>query len=252
MEEQASKLMSTGEAARLLGVQPDTVLKWIKKGTIRAMTTAGGHHRLDATEIEKMLPRPASSHTSAEQPLRCWQYFSRDGTPQTTCLECVVYRVRAALCFEMMRIEGGPKPLGQFCASSCETCPYYQRVHGMAPRILIVTDDRHLFKQGDGERSEEVDLQFASTPYTASAAMASFRPTFVIVDVDLTSCEWRALVEAIAQDLRIPGVRIFLAKSRLSRGRAEDKPPEIAGVIEKPFGEAELLAITEAVRVETI
>ena len=39
--------LSTGEVARLCSVNPDTVLKWIKKGQLAATRTAGGHYRIE-------------------------------------------------------------------------------------------------------------------------------------------------------------------------------------------------------------
>ena len=39
-------LLSTGDVAKLFGVTPDAVLKWIKKGKLPATRTAGGHYRV--------------------------------------------------------------------------------------------------------------------------------------------------------------------------------------------------------------
>jgi excisionase family DNA binding protein len=38
--------ITTGEAAALFGVEPDTVLRWIKSGYIPASRTPGGHYRI--------------------------------------------------------------------------------------------------------------------------------------------------------------------------------------------------------------
>ena len=49
------------EAARRLGVSYPTVKQWIYKGSIRTRPTAGGHHRIPESEIDRLLAaqRPA-------------------------------------------------------------------------------------------------------------------------------------------------------------------------------------------------
>jgi molybdopterin-binding protein len=48
-------LITPREAARRLGVSYATVKQWIYKGSMRTRRTAGGHHRVPATEIERLL-----------------------------------------------------------------------------------------------------------------------------------------------------------------------------------------------------
>ena len=43
------------EAARRLGVSYPTIKQWIYKGSIRTRPTAGGHHRIPETEIDRLL-----------------------------------------------------------------------------------------------------------------------------------------------------------------------------------------------------
>jgi excisionase family DNA binding protein len=47
--------LSLGPAARLLGVDPDTLRRWSDEGLVEAFTTPGGHRRFDRTEIERLL-----------------------------------------------------------------------------------------------------------------------------------------------------------------------------------------------------
>lgn len=49
------------EAARRLGVSYPTIKQWIYKGAIRTRPTAGGHHRIPETEVDRLLA--ASSRT---------------------------------------------------------------------------------------------------------------------------------------------------------------------------------------------
>jgi excisionase family DNA binding protein len=47
--------LSLGPAARLLGVDPDTLRRWSDEGRVEAYTTPGGHRRFDRREIERLL-----------------------------------------------------------------------------------------------------------------------------------------------------------------------------------------------------
>ena len=58
----ANELVRVGDAARRLGVSYATLKQWIYKGTLRTVRTAGGHHRISESELERFLSRrgPAS------------------------------------------------------------------------------------------------------------------------------------------------------------------------------------------------
>lgn len=43
------------EAAKRLGVSYPTIKQWIYKGSIRTRPTAGGHHRIPESEIDRLL-----------------------------------------------------------------------------------------------------------------------------------------------------------------------------------------------------
>ena len=66
------ELVTPREAARRLGVSYPTVKQWIYKGIVRTRPTAGGHHRIPDSEIERLLasankplPRHAPAHRGA-------------------------------------------------------------------------------------------------------------------------------------------------------------------------------------------
>jgi molybdopterin-binding protein len=48
-------LLTPREAARRLGVSYPTLKQWIYKGSVRTRRTAGGHHRVPSTEIDRLL-----------------------------------------------------------------------------------------------------------------------------------------------------------------------------------------------------
>ena len=53
---EASKLLTTGAAARVLGVDPSTLSRWAQAGTVvPAGRTAGGHLRWDLDKLRAQL-----------------------------------------------------------------------------------------------------------------------------------------------------------------------------------------------------
>ena len=64
-------LVTPREAARRLGVSYPTIKQWIYKGIVRTRSTAGGHHRIPESEVERLLalsgqPLPApAAHRGA-------------------------------------------------------------------------------------------------------------------------------------------------------------------------------------------
>jgi molybdopterin-binding protein len=64
------ELVTPREAARRLGVSYPTVKQWIYKGIVRTRPTAGGHHRIPSSEVERLLalsgrPLPRSKLAAA-------------------------------------------------------------------------------------------------------------------------------------------------------------------------------------------
>lgn len=53
MESKTQKLYTTHEVARLLGVTPITVIRWIESGKFKCYTTVGGHRRIGHDELLK-------------------------------------------------------------------------------------------------------------------------------------------------------------------------------------------------------
>jgi excisionase family DNA binding protein len=59
-----SDWLSLGPAARLLGVDADTLRRWADAGRVEAFTTPGGHRRFSRRSIERLIAanRPGASH----------------------------------------------------------------------------------------------------------------------------------------------------------------------------------------------
>ena len=54
---EADELLTPAEAARRLGVTPNTVTRWSRAGKISAIQTIGGHRRYRSSEIDRALRR---------------------------------------------------------------------------------------------------------------------------------------------------------------------------------------------------
>ncbi|HEV2423948.1 MAG TPA: TOBE domain-containing protein [Terriglobia bacterium] len=49
------ELFHLADAARALGISYPTLKQWIYRGKIRSLKTAGGHHRIPRTEVDRVL-----------------------------------------------------------------------------------------------------------------------------------------------------------------------------------------------------
>ena len=55
------KLYTPRDAAQVLGVNYSTLKQWIYHGKLKSVQTAGGHHRIPESEVDRLLPRIAMS-----------------------------------------------------------------------------------------------------------------------------------------------------------------------------------------------
>lgn len=69
-EESMKDLVSTGEAARRLGVSPATIQRWVDAGVVSATRTHGGHRRIPLSEVRRAI---AANRTPVlSEPLVSW------------------------------------------------------------------------------------------------------------------------------------------------------------------------------------
>ena len=61
----ANDLIRVRDAAHRLGVSYATLKQWIYKGTLRTVQTAGGHHRISESELDRFLARKGPAPASA-------------------------------------------------------------------------------------------------------------------------------------------------------------------------------------------
>jgi molybdopterin-binding protein len=61
----SEELLNPRDAARSLGISYPTLKQWIYKKKLHSIRTAGGHHRIPASEIERFLPRSEDKDIAA-------------------------------------------------------------------------------------------------------------------------------------------------------------------------------------------
>lgn len=244
--------------ARLCSVKPDTVLKWIKRGRLAATRTAGGHHRVDQRHLTPFLPTIAGGKgnptlpESPPAPLRCWEYLG-SGTVREECKQCIVYQIRAGLCFQVVNLPCGAGQAKRVCASSCEECVYYRRVTGQATNVLVITGDPALIAELRAAKDERVSVRWARNAYETSTLVAEFRPAFVLVDEDVVAVAGDGLVESLLNDPRVPGLKVILGISRKARNRTHTiSHPSVIATLEKPFGASRIADVIRDYPVETL
>jgi len=63
----ARKLLKPKEAAQILGISYSTLKQWVYRGKLRTVKTAGGHHRIPESELDRYLARPERKAEPAER-----------------------------------------------------------------------------------------------------------------------------------------------------------------------------------------
>lgn len=86
--------LSLGEAARLLGVTPNTLRRWTDRGQVASFTTPGGHRRFPRAAIDALLPSPrtrrphlAALGASGAQIAAAYRRGAREGDGSPAWLE---------------------------------------------------------------------------------------------------------------------------------------------------------------------
>jgi excisionase family DNA binding protein len=255
MSTEKSDLLTTGQAARLCAVTPDTVLKWIKKGKLAASRTAGGHYRVALPDLRPFLAEFGQKNSAngeadsvnggspqvarngnGEEDVPCWEFLAEDGETRESCKHCVVYRVQATRCFLMAGLESDVGHSKQFCEGSCEDCVYYQRVQGGSAPVLFITGDMELESQIECFDESSVILRFARNGYEASALIQDFRPEVLIIDMEAIPGHGLDLLDSIAADPRLPHVRVILVAptGQLERVLQRQRHRLVVSILEKP------------------
>ena len=254
MSAEKAGLLTTGQAAKLCAVTPDTVLKWIKKGRLEATRTAGGHYRVALPDLEPFMagfgqkPSPPisegtfpsiRSHVGTKEEtdeVPCWEFLSDNGETREACKQCVVYRVKATRCFLMAGLDSDVGHAHQFCEGTCEECVYYRRVQGLGTQVLFISSDEELVYRIEWSEDESITMRFARNGYEASALVQEFRPEVAIIDLDGLPDQGFGLLDSIAADPRVPHIRVILVVAPEAMARVRQRPRHrlVVSMLEKP------------------
>jgi hypothetical protein len=132
--------------------------------------------------------------------------------------------VGAARCFLMAGLEPEIGHARRFCQTSCQDCVYYRRVNGLATHVLLITSDDSIVESLSGDENESIALRYARTPYEASAIIHEFRPAFAVIGEELAQTGEGSLLNSLAADPRVPGLRVILLAAEGTRGRRRARP----------------------------
>ena len=244
--------LTTGEAARLCSVERDTVLKWIKRGRIRASRTAGGHYRISSRDLDRLLA-PSPRKPALAAPLRCWEYLAVEGRIRNECRKCVAYQAGAVWCYRLRRWPGLDSGLMCFGPKSCEDCPYYRQVAGLPPRVLVVTVDTGL-RRALEPADPSVALSFARNAYEAARIVPELWPALVVIDDEVDRGGGLALLESLLSDRSLIGLRAIYAagsKSRRAAAARVKRRCSLLAVLKKPFGLSAIREVLAKIPIET-
>jgi excisionase family DNA binding protein len=231
---------TTSQAAELLSVSPDTVLKWVRAGKIASYRTPGGHSRIPAEAISAMLPNGGATLAvngieGAQDTFRyCWDFYAGPDGVREQCRDCVAFRSQAQRCYEMRAIPEEFGHLKLFCATTCDECDFFKLTHGEATSVLVVSRNAGWLEELEVQAEHAaIRLEVASSEYECAAKIESFRPDFVVLDSALGKARAKTLCQALNADERIPFTRVIMA-SRHAKWD-EDCERDFFGWIEKPF-----------------
>lgn len=249
------QLLTTGMAAKLCSVTPDTVLKWIKAGRVPARRTAGGHYRIHRRDLA-LLQGPAGHEGRQASPPRrsfqfCWEFNSGSISELLVdCQRCIVYRMRAYRCYEVLNLVPDAGHAKRFCTKSCDACDYYLQVHQQRTNVLVVSNNARLVDDLRQERDKApFNLEFTDCEYGCSALVETFRPDFVVIDCGLGRERGQDIAGHLQQDPRIPWVRVVLAAQPDGLPAGCDK--EVFARIETPFTISDVAACIGGTREPT-
>ena len=270
-------LLTTGQAAKLVGVTPDTVLKWIKKGKLPATRTPGGHYRIALPDLEPSMAdfgqkrggdggrsdtraedeggiTSQSREVGAEEDNPCWEFLSEEGEVRHACKQCVVYRVRATRCFLMAGLDSDVGHAREFCEGSCEDCVYFRRLQGRSTHVLLISSDDELQDRIDWETGKNpLALRLARNGYEASAIIQDFRPEVAILDLEDLPENGMGLLDSIAADPRVPRIRVILVVPAGMMGKVLKRPRHrlVMSILEKPHACERLPQVVQSALTET-
>jgi len=226
--------VSTGQAAKLCGVKPDTILKWVKKSKIEAFQTAGGHYRISKDNLKPYLVKDFKvSVDEAKRINYCWEYHSENDTTDENCRECIIFRSKAEKCYLMAGLGKNIGYAQTYCKDSCYECEYFQFTNQSPINVLIVTENKLLERRLKANVDEKFMLKFTCCGYDTSLALQEFHPDYIIIDKYLVKSSAEEICTHLLKDPRAQGSQIVITMKK-DQG-AEKLPDGICATIPSPL-----------------
>lgn len=234
------EFLTTSQAAKLLSVSSDTVLKWVKAGKIKSNRTLGGHFRIPTSEI-KIFNGVTNEDLDKNQnnqlhvPYQyCWEYLAAGGSIKSECRDCITFRSRASRCYELKDVPGGMGCLNLLCDTDCSSCEYFKVVNGQKLNVLIIGENKKIVQDLDTlDKTSVFQIRFSEDEYSTAAAIQEYRPDYIIVDCSIGKKRTGFICNNLFNDIRIPVVRIILSSKSKNIKNYCDR--EVFGWIRKPF-----------------
>ena len=231
--------LTTTEAATMLFVAPDTVLKWVKAGKIKSYRAPGGHSRIPLESVTALLAEQngddfwlePKSHKSYQY---CWQQLDPDSKIKDDCKKCLNYIYRTERCYKLRKSSDGIGCIRIGCDMSCEECDYYKLVCDQVLNVLIMSESRKtLSDRPKPNFIQDMKIEFVADEYECSYIIEKFRADYFMIDLALGLKRIWTFCRHLYNDPRIPFARIILTSENMYINNFCDK--EIFGWIKKPL-----------------
>jgi excisionase family DNA binding protein len=236
-------LVSTGQAAKLCSVTPDTILKWIKRNKINAVQTAGGHYRIDKQGIKPFITATETPLKGAKQKASnlisyCWEFHSKDGNINENCRECMVFKSKAEKCYLMAGLGKDAGHSQTFCKNSCYECEYFHFINKPSLNILVISENQRLKNRLQKDIQNNRVLKFSCCGYETSSIIHDFHPDFIILDESMAHSNANEICKHLIKDPRLHGAQIILAvKDPRKRRKLQEG---VCALIKAPFSAGDL------------
>jgi len=236
----ATEYFTTTQAAQLLSVSADTVLRWVKSGKIASYRTPGGHARIPREAVLELVQADDTHVDTAPAiggdatHLFCWDFHSDGEQLSESCCGCPVFQSRSGRCYQM-RVDGHDFVSHSLvCPEICDDCEYYRSTRDQSTSVMVVTPSRELRERLDvGTGEADFVLRCVDGAYSCARAVEEVRPDYVVVDCAFGTARTRQICRHLLDDQRLPISRIVLASPQAKLDENCDR--EVFGWIRKPF-----------------
>lgn len=233
--------VTTGQAAKLCSVTPDTILKWIKNKRIKAVKTAGGHYRIAMEKLKPFMVDSLEPNPVEEKPLQinyCWEYHAKEEAVNENCRECMIFKSKAEKCYLLFGLGKQAGHSQTFCTTSCYECEYFHFINQSPISVLVITENIEMKVKLKSDIKENLVLKFTSCSYDTSALIHDFRPDYIIIDESMVNSNADELCKHILNDPRAHGAQLIMAVP-VNRNEKE-LPKGVCASISIPFTSSDM------------